>query len=147
MTQYDNAAVRELLAKTLRRQKAASRWTLFAAHLFLAAIFTIIAWLVVLTGNEPLGTGAILVTLTAFFGSVIHLRSVLHESGMYQPSAAEALVNELVRQGVDLESLLANDQREKPKRSSSLSLSDDGELVADDAANEPSRQAMGSSAQ
>lgn len=140
----DNQTLRELLAKTLQREKATSRWKLFAAHLFIAIVLTAISWFNVVTGSEPLGSGVIMITILAFFGCLIHLRSVLYESGMYQPSASEALVNALVQQGVDLESLLTTAQREKPKRSAAtISLSEDGELTTDDTADkQPMRSSV-----
>ncbi len=139
MSQTGNTNLRELLAKTSQRNKTAARWAFFAVHLFFAIMFTAIAWLLVITGNEALNSGAILITLLAFFGTLMHLRSALYDSGMYQQSASDALVKEIVRRGIDIETLLDESAREKPKRSAALSLDDDGELVSDVSSAEQSQ--------
>src|SRR5262249_41982954 len=134
MSEYDNAQLQELLANAFRREKTGARWAYFSVHLVMSLLATLLMWILVLTGTEPLGAGAILLTLLAFFGVFLHLRNVLADSGMYQRSSAELIAQELVRRGV----VLNDTPGEKNKRLPTVHLTDDGELVADDSVDEQS---------
>ena len=128
MSERDNTNLQELLAKSLHREKTGARWAYFAVHLLMAILFTAISWGLVLSGNEPLTAGAILLSLLAFFGCLMHFRNALVDSGMYQRSTSELLAQELLRRGIDLSDMPG----EKRKRPSTVRLNDDGELATDD---------------
>jgi hypothetical protein len=128
----DDATLQELINRALQREKAGARWAYFAVHLVMAILATVLMWVLVITGSEPLGAGPILLTLLAFFGCFLHLRNVLVDSGMYKRSSSELLAQELLRRGIDLQAASA----EKRKRLSTVHLASDGELVSDDATDE-----------
>jgi hypothetical protein len=137
--QIDYERVRRIIRRELRQEQRKARIALFVGNLMIAVFFSLVAWV---TGISAVGSGSVepgwpvwLVLILLTIGLLMGL--LLHGFAAFGNLTGGAIRDRVTRRAMQEETLRAGlnsiGGQAKLKYTESLQLSDDGELVPDDA--------------